>query len=195
MAVRGQSGCMRARSGHGVAENRGRIAAVHSHPMGNKLSELGSSSRRIGASLLPRQLDAGMNAFVTARIRAVAQTVGAPHDESSNCVPNVLILFTLEPQQVIDEAIKHDSRALGFHYAEQEKKLATITRPIQGWYVTSTRNFWGTEMVDDPEPLGIADGEIATPKGANLYSIDLETPLDLEQSSLESNMMKQFEAH
>ena len=28
-----------------------------------------------------------------------------------------------------------------------------------------------------------------------LYSIDLETPLDLEQSSLESNMMKQFEAH
>ena len=50
-------------------------------------------------------------------------------------------------------------------------------------------------MVDDPEPLGIADGEIATPKGANLYSIDLETPLDLEQSSLESNMMKQFEAH
>ena len=150
---------------------------------------------RTGICPLTRGLDAGMNAFVTARIRAVAKAVGAPHDESPNCVPNVLILFTLEPQQVIDEVIKHDSRALGFHYAEQEKKLATITRPIQGWYVTSTRNFWGTEMVDDPEPLGIADGEIATPKGANLYSIDLETPLDLEQSSLESNMMKQFEAH
>jgi hypothetical protein len=242
---------------------------------------------RTGICPLTRGLDAGMNAFVTARIRAVAKSVGAPHDESPNCVPNVLILFTLEPQQVIDEVIKHDSRALGFHYAEQEKKLATITRPIQGWYVTSTRNFRGAEMVDDPEPLGIADGEIATPKGANpskvppgdpgsrltnlrssliasaliivdaakikgmpigplsdylamltlsqskapgtcaqlpsimdlmapdcqgserpaqitagdlaflraLYSIDLETPLDLEQSSLESNMMKQFAAH
>ncbi len=51
-----------------------------------------------------------MNAFVTARIRAVAQAVGAPHDESSSCVPNVQILFTLEPQQLIDEAIKRDSR-------------------------------------------------------------------------------------
>jgi hypothetical protein len=50
-----------------------------------------------GICPLTRGLDAGMNAFVTARIRAVAQAVGAPHDESSNCVPNVLILFTLEP--------------------------------------------------------------------------------------------------
>jgi hypothetical protein len=207
--------------------------------------------------------------FVTARIRAVAQAVGAPHDESSSCVPNVQILFTLEPQQVIDEAIKHDSRLIGFHYANREKKLASITRPIQGWYLTSTRNFRGAEMLDAPEPVAVPDslsasaavggilsvnkvppGEpgnrltnlrssllvsaliivdatkikgMATPahsfqaswicwrptaKGRErpaqitagdlaflraLSSVNLETPLDLEQSSLESYMMRQFE--
>jgi len=216
--------------------------------------------------------------------------VGAPHDESSSCVPNVQILFTLEPQQVIDAVIKHDSRIIGFDYAEQEKKLATITRPIQGWYVTSTRNLRGAEMLDDPEPVAVPDGEIAAAAVGNvlsknkvppgepgsrltnlrssllvsaliivdatkikgmqigplsdyfamlalsqskepgacaqlpsimdlmapdcqgrerpaqitagdlaflraLYSINLETPLDLEQSGLETNMMRQFEPH
>jgi hypothetical protein len=245
---------------------------------------------RTGICPLARGLDPGMNAFVTARIRAIAQAVGAPHDESSSCVPNVQILFTLEPQQVVDEAIKHDSRLIGFHYAQQEKQLASITRPIQGWYVTSTRNFRGVEMLDDPEPVDVPDSEIAAamvgsilsvnkvPPGEPgsrltnlrssllvsaliivdatkikgmpigplsdyfamltlsqskapsacgqlpsimdlmapecqgrerpaqitagdlaflraLYSIDLETPLELEQSSLEGNMMRQFAAH
>jgi len=75
----------------------------------------------------------------------------------------VTILFTLEPQRVLDAIVKQDSRLLGFHYAKQEKKLATFTHPIQGWYVTSTRNWQGVENVDDPLPLGeYGDGAIAT---------------------------------
>jgi hypothetical protein len=64
---------------------------------------------------LTRGLDPGLNAFVSARIRAVAAAVGAPHDESPACKSNVQILFTLEPQQVLDEVAKQDSRLLGFH--------------------------------------------------------------------------------
>jgi hypothetical protein len=244
---------------------------------------------RNGICPLTRGLDADMNAFVTARIRAVAQTVGAPHDDSATCAPNIQILFTLEPQQLIDALLKHDSRLIGFHYAEQEKRLATVSRPVQGWYVTSTRNYRGAEMIDQAEPMAIPDGGIAATgtggimnmnrvppgdpgsrltnlrsslivsalivvdaakiKGMQigslsdyfamlalsqsrapsacgqlpsimdlmapecpgaerspqitagdlaflraLYSVDLETPLDLEESSIESNMMKQFTA-
>jgi hypothetical protein len=40
-----------------------------------------------------RDWDPGMNAFATARIRAVAQTVGAPHDASSSWAPKVKEIF------------------------------------------------------------------------------------------------------
>jgi hypothetical protein len=111
-------------------------------------------------------LDPARNAFVTARILAVAATIGAPHDDSSTCKPNVKILFTLEPQQVLEEAVKKDSRVLGFHYQRQQKRLMTFSRPIQSWYVTSTRNYRGVEAVDDPLPLGGAqEGFIGTPNG------------------------------
>jgi hypothetical protein len=111
---------------------------------------------------LTRGLDEAMNAFVTARIRAVAAAVGAPVDESTDCKSNVTILFTLEPQKLLNALVKRDNRLLGFHYPGQGKRLATFSHPIQGWYVTSTRNWQGTETLDDPMPLGeFGDGAIA----------------------------------
>ncbi|MGB6309022.1 MAG: hypothetical protein WBF89_14650 [Steroidobacteraceae bacterium] len=120
---------------------------------------------RTGVCPSTRGLDPGMNAFVSARIRAVAAAVGAPHQDAPECKPNVEILFTLEPQQVLDEVAKHDSRLLGFHYSQQQKKLATFTHPIQGWYVTSTRNFKGQEAIDEASPLGASQSDIGTPTG------------------------------
>jgi hypothetical protein len=120
---------------------------------------------RTGICPLTRGLDAAMNAFVTARIRAIAATVGAPHQDSPECKANVQILFTLEPQKVLNEVAKQDSRMLGFHYSQQDKNLVTMTRPIQGWYVTSTRNYKGIEVVDDPLPLGAQQGSFGTPAG------------------------------
>jgi hypothetical protein len=98
--------------------------------------------------------------FVRARMRAIATAVGAPWDESPKCKPNVDIVFTGEPQKVLDVILKQDSQRLGFHYPQQEKRLATFTLPIQGWYVTSTRNWAGYEMIDDPAPLGVFQGKI-----------------------------------
>jgi hypothetical protein len=42
-------------------------------------------------------------------------------------------------------------------------------------------------------PTQVTAGDLAFLRA--LYSINLETPLDLEESSLESNMMRQFAAH
>jgi hypothetical protein len=116
---------------------------------------------RVGICPTARGLDPELNAFVVARIRAVATTVGAPHEDSPECKSNVLILFTLEPEKVLEAVTRQESGLLGFHYPNQEKKLATMTRPIQGWYVTSTRNWKGQEVMDQPLSLGTASGVIA----------------------------------
>jgi hypothetical protein len=106
-----------------------------------------------------------MDAFITARVRAIAEAVGAPDDESQNCRPNVVILFTLEPQKVLNVLLKQDARLLGFHYRNEQKRLAAFTEAIQGWYVTSTRNFRGVEETDDPQPLGDPTASPLTPLG------------------------------
>jgi hypothetical protein len=109
-------------------------------------------------------LSPAFNAFVTARIAAVAATVGAPYD-TAPCKHNVEILFTAEPQQVLDQLVKRDTRLLGFHYPQQANKLTTFRGTIQGWYVTSTRNDVGAEAIDEAIPLPIDDPTNILTKG------------------------------
>jgi hypothetical protein len=80
------------------------------------------------------------NAFVTARVRAVAEKVGARTDKEGACKPNVEILFTDEPENVVQTLADRTRGAiLGVHYAHEAKLLTRVTHPIQGWYVTATR--------------------------------------------------------
>jgi len=109
--------------------------------------------------------------FVTARILAVAAAVGAPHDESPKCKPNVFIFFALEPEKLVQVLLKEDSRLLGFHYATETKRLAVFNHPVQGWYVTSTRNWKGLEKMDDPLPLPMdPDAPPFSQGGAQLFA-------------------------
>ena len=100
-------------------------------------------------------LSPAFNDFVSARILAVAANVGAPHQEGDKCGTrhNVYIFFTSEPKRLLDEVMKKDSRLLGFHYPSQTRSLQQMSRPIQGWYVTSSRGAWGDQSIDEAEPL------------------------------------------
>jgi len=98
-----------------------------------------------------------MDDFVTARILAVAAAVNAPHAPSPHCKPNVFILFALEPQKAVYELLEMNSRLLGFHYPTETKRFTLFNHPIQGWYVTSTRNSVGAISVDDPDEWGSVD--------------------------------------
>jgi len=100
-------------------------------------------------------LDDDMDNYVTARIRAIAAAVGAPHDDSPKCKANVLILFVLEPEKQAQSLLKSESASLGFHYPSEAKTFTVFNHPIQGWYVTSTRNWKGLELVDDPQAFGL----------------------------------------
>lgn len=80
------------------------------------------------------------NAFVAKRIVELAQEVKAPVAKASDCLPNVHVIFTPQPQAQISDIAKHREILIGFHFPSQSEKLTTMSRPIQSWYVTRVRD-------------------------------------------------------
>ena len=80
-------------------------------------------------------LSPAMNEFVTERVKDVAAEVGAP---KGKCQSDVVIVFTSEPQKLLDSMRAKAPALLGFHYPAQLKRIATLTHPIQAWYTTAT---------------------------------------------------------
>ncbi|HEX4117641.1 MAG TPA: hypothetical protein VHX99_02475 [Rhizomicrobium sp.] len=94
-------------------------------------------------------------AFVTARVRAIAAAVGAPVNADASCTPNIQIIFTTTPQQLLDQVRKDDPDYLGYAtISAQREALATITRPVQSWYTTETIDLDGVHRMDSGRKLG-----------------------------------------
>jgi hypothetical protein len=89
----------------------------------------------------------GFDQFISARIKAIAASVGAPSKEP--CRPNIEIIFTAQPQTVMDGVAEHDPILLGYHFVHGKRDAAKVTQPIQAWYVTATTNGMQT-YTDDP---------------------------------------------
>lgn len=83
---------------------------------------------------LPDEFDG----FIRTRIDTLADEVGAPKATAACGQNNVLVVFTTEPQKLVDFISRRRSELLGFHYAAQTKRLTTFKGPIQAWYVTAT---------------------------------------------------------
>jgi hypothetical protein len=98
-------------------------------------------------------LTPAFNSFVSARIAAVAAIVGAPNKDLEHCKANIKIVFTTEPQKLIDAVSKKALVLLGYHYSRDAQKIATFSHPIQGWYVTATQNDDGNIGLDDAMPM------------------------------------------
>jgi hypothetical protein len=115
-------------------------------------------------------------ALVKARIEGVARKVGlpAPWAKGRGCKPNVQIVFTHQPQALMDVVAQKRENLLGYYHFIERNKLKAMTRPIQSWYVTATRGGGGdiaglvfanisgsgglpvqrsTGVVDDPENM------------------------------------------
>jgi hypothetical protein len=124
---------------------------VETHSATSRIDQLS----RWAAPLCPQTggLSAPFDAYVTARVKAVAASVGAPMDKHPNrsfpCKTNLLIVFTTTPQTLMDDVRKHHPQMLGFHYAAQAQRLATVSHPIQAWYMTGTAPEGGNVEIDD----------------------------------------------
>jgi hypothetical protein len=82
-------------------------------------------------------LSPGYNAFVTARLRALAAYVGAPVQPGPQCEYNVAILFTNNPQEKMDEVFKWATEYFRNRYSGGMRDLIKFRsdHAIQGWYL------------------------------------------------------------
>ena len=94
-------------------------------------------------------LPAEASKLVVDRVIQVAGIVGAPAAKSDTCKPNVDIVFTLDPQALLDEVRKTNPILLGYHDPAQQQRLATVTHPVQAWYTTQTVDNNGTTSIDE----------------------------------------------
>ena len=106
-------------------------------------------------------LTPALDAFVSARVRLLAARVGAPVRNTGRCRPNVEILFVDRPQVLMDAVARERSALLGFHYAAETRRLATVARPVEARYLTSTRGGGGSDALDVASG-GIAGGATTT---------------------------------
>lgn len=80
------------------------------------------------------------NAFVTARLSALAAYVGAPVESNPQCKSNVQILFTDKPQEKMDGVLKWASVYFRNRYSGGMRNLIAFRsdHAIQGWYMTTS---------------------------------------------------------
>jgi hypothetical protein len=76
---------------------------------------------------------------IKARIESMAQAVGLSAARPG-CKINVEIVFTDQPQNMMDTIAQRWEPVLGYYHRERTAHLKAITHPIQSWYVTGTES-------------------------------------------------------
>ena len=103
--------------------------------------------------------------FVTKRVKDIAAQVGAPVNGNESCRPNIEVVFTTEPQGLLDNIRATRPLLLGYHdTSAQAEHLAMVTRPIQAWYTTATLDLRGNPQVDGARKEGVTM-QVLTPDG------------------------------
>lgn len=93
--------------------------------------------------------------FILKRVKDIAAQAGAPVNAKSDCAPNIAIVFTTQPQALLDNMKKKQPQLLGYYdNSSQLDALARISRPIQAWYTTATRDLRGNVEVDGGKTAG-----------------------------------------
>ena len=99
---------------------------------------------------------AEFNQYVTARIKEVAQEVGAPVEESP-CRTNIDVIFSDKPQDFLDQVRKEGGASLLGPRPSQAEAVGTVRYAIQAWYATGTRDTNGVLLGDDEDDIFESD--------------------------------------
>lgn len=94
--------------------------------------------------------------FVTRHVKDMAAQVGAPVNDSESCKPNIEIVFTTQPQILLDNIRVEHPSVLGYHDSNKQAiQMAAVTHPIQSWYATGTRDLRGQVQADGVKTGGM----------------------------------------
>ena len=97
--------------------------------------------------------------FVSHQIQNVARRVGAPSVTSGKkCSANIEVLFTGEPQALLDQIAAKYPPLLGYYRKSELKQVTTFNHPVQAWYMTGTRSL-DAGLPDQP-PTGPVSSDI-----------------------------------
>jgi hypothetical protein len=96
-------------------------------------------------------LSPGVDAFVSGRIAEIATEVGGPNSKRPGCKPNLEVLFTSDPQALVDKVARKQGEILGYHEASEARAISRVRHPIQAWYLTGVENDKGQRSVDVSE--------------------------------------------
>ena len=97
----------------------------------------------------------GFAKLVTVRVRQIATMAGAPLAQGPSCRVNIEIVFTREPQALLDNVRKTHPELFGFYPRAKLDDIARMNHPIQAWYATQTEDYDGIIHTDDPRPTGM----------------------------------------
>lgn len=89
-----------------------------------------------------------VDALVSRRVVARAAQVRAAIPRRGRCRPNIEIVFTSDPQAVLDFVAKKRDAYLGYHYVAQTQAFSRGTHPVEARYLTATRSVAGEESLD-----------------------------------------------
>ena len=122
--------------------------------------------------------------FVTHQIENVARSVGAPNVASGKkCAVNIEVVFTAEPQALLDHIAATKYRPLLGYYRQSElKQVTTFNHPVQAWYMTGTRS------IDAGLPMvGLSAGQSGAGNGEDISSI-LVTGLKADSAATDGSL-------
>ncbi len=126
---------------------------VQSHAApGGRIQQIGRWYNKVCP--LVTGLQPAANDFVAREVLDMARGVGAPAGTTGKkCDANVEIVFTRQPQALLDHIAKSYRIVLGYYPRSQVAEALKFNRPIQAWYETATRS-----LNDHP---GVVDGQIS----------------------------------
>jgi hypothetical protein len=116
---------------------------------------------------------------IVKRVREIAALVGAPVAPEP-CQGNMDIVFTYNPQILLDDVRDHHPVLLGYHDVAQATDLATVRHTVQSWYATQTADERGTREVDDKQTHAYTQMSIYVPHGYQRGALQNSTPVEFD---------------
>jgi hypothetical protein len=108
----------------------------------------------------------GYTKYISQRIREIASAVGAPVNSDPGCRPNIEVVFTTTPQDLMDNVRKKQPLYIGyFQNLDEADRLAKVTHPMQAWYTTQTVDFYKNRSIDTGR-CGLGDTNSLDPVSA-----------------------------